>query len=60
MRRIEYRATYKQANGDPSKDVFAVFALNINSGFVKATRLALKGLPKGWELLVVEFWQVTS
>lgn len=60
MKRIEYRLHYSNANRDPAEEVVAMFARDINSGFRKATDYALRDLAPKWELLKVEFWQVTS
>jgi len=58
MKRITYLATYQVANGDTNTDKISVYARSINSGFLKATRLALRELPKDWEIVSVQFWDV--
>ena len=61
MKRIKYRAIYAKANGEQADDqVFTVTARSINTGFAKAIRQATQGLPKGWELTKIEFWEVLS
>ncbi len=56
MKRIQYRVTY--AHG--GEGIINVHARSINSGFLKAARIALRGLPEGWEISSLEFWMVTS
>ena len=56
MKVIEYRITY----GDGDTEIATVQARDINSGFVKALRIAREPLGSGRvrELHSVEFWQV--
>jgi hypothetical protein len=60
MKLIEYRVTFHTAasedNGRLQTDIYQVRALSISAGFRKATALALRALPRNWELLQVEFW----
>lgn len=56
MKRIEYRVLYSEGQ----ESIVAVFANTINSGFRKATAIALADCPKHWEISRVEFWMVTS
>lgn len=57
MKLIEYRASYNTGDGS-STDIVKVRARSINAGWSRAARLALQGLPSGWELITLEFWQV--
>ena len=58
MRELKYRVTWQNDNGT-NVDVVTVRARNINSGFPKAVRIALTGLPKGAELCSVIFWSAS-
>lgn len=56
MKTIEYLVQY----GEGGEEIFSVQARNINSGFSKALKLALKPLGNGRvrELHSIAFWQV--
>lgn len=60
MKRIEYRVTYTLNGEEIDATTASVTARDLNSGFRRAVAVALRGLPKGWELYRVEFWRVTS
>jgi hypothetical protein len=60
VKRIEYKATFQHRDtGHVYETVIATYARDINTGFRKATALALKELGR-WEICSVQFWQVTS
>lgn len=58
MKLIEYTAQYNNARRDPVIETFEVRARDISSGLRKAVALALKSMPRDWELCAVAFSQV--
>jgi hypothetical protein len=68
MKRIEYRVHYSGElvpgstviTGDPSEDVVAVQARDINAGYAKALKQAREPLGNGRrrEIVKIEFWQI--
>lgn len=67
MKTIEYRAVYtgkilgkREVDDRSPEDIIRVQARDINSGYVKALKIARQPLGSGRvrEILRVEFWQV--
>lgn len=56
-RYLIYKATYTTLTGASSEEKIEVTASTINAGFRRATDLALKRIPKGWEIVSIEFWE---
>jgi hypothetical protein len=60
MKTIEYKAVYQSPTGHIVDNIVQVTARDINSGFRMAVSRALKDCSKRWEIVRVEFQQVTS
>lgn len=54
---LKYKVTY-QTPTTTTEDKIEVTASTLNAGFRRAVDFALKGLPKGWEIVSIEFWEM--
>lgn len=60
MKTIVYTAVYQSPKTGAIVDRVEVYARDINAGFAKASRYALSGMPKGWEMVSLTFTEVVG